>query len=179
EGIEEQESSNEENFSDILVEESLENNGSLFVIEENTTPSVANKCQSDFDKIAEVFDICSDPEDIQGATIDNTLDSIERKNKPQVLAAWPNNAYRDYMELIIEVSFTARISVFLADMLEDNEITTTYKVARSKMPCHNCMVQYNDLNNMNLASEKTISRTSKHMQQILDEKQEKEFSIYK
>ncbi|CAG8628655.1 7953_t:CDS:2, partial [Racocetra fulgida] len=110
EGIEEQESSNEENFSDMSVEESLENNGSLPVIEENTTPSVANKCQSDFDKIAEVFDICSDPEDIQGASIDDALDSIEGKNKLQVLAAWPNDAYHDFMELIIEDAIEAKVN---------------------------------------------------------------------
>ncbi|RGB22476.1 hypothetical protein C1646_776041 [Rhizophagus diaphanus] len=36
--------------------------------------------------------------------------------------------------------FAARISFFLADMLEADEITATFKSANCKMPCYTCMV---------------------------------------
>jgi hypothetical protein len=39
-----------------------------------------------------------------------------------------------------EMIFGARILFFLADMLEADEVTATYKSARGKMPCHTCMV---------------------------------------
>ncbi|GET59697.1 hypothetical protein GLOIN_2v1776597 [Rhizophagus irregularis DAOM 181602=DAOM 197198] len=37
------------------------------------------------------------------------------------------------------ITFAARISFFLADMLEADDITATYKGAQCKMPCHTCM----------------------------------------
>ena len=36
--------------------------------------------------------------------------------------------------------FATRILFFIADMLEDDEVTATYKSSRCKMPCHTCMV---------------------------------------
>ncbi|CAG8536919.1 28812_t:CDS:2 [Dentiscutata erythropus] len=54
----------------MLVEESLKDSDMLFMIEENTTQLDKNKELSNFKSI------CSDLEDIQGATIDNTLYSI-------------------------------------------------------------------------------------------------------
>jgi hypothetical protein len=74
--------------------------------------------------------------------------------------------------------FAPRISFFLSDMLEADEITATYKSSRSKMPCHTCMVPQNDLNNMNLWSEEIPLRTHDYMQQIITEEREKEFSIH-
>lgn len=74
--------------------------------------------------------------------------------------------------------FAPRISFFLSDMLEANEITATYKSSRCKMPCHTCMVPQNDLNNMNFRSEELPLRTHDYMRQIITEKREKEFSIH-
>ena len=51
------------------------------------------------------------------------------------------------------MTFAARISLFLADMLEADDVTATYKSAQCKMPCHTCMVLQRDLNNMNIALE--------------------------
>ena len=74
--------------------------------------------------------------------------------------------------------FAPRISFFLADMLEANEITATYKPSRCKMPCHTCMVPQNDLNNMNLRVEEIPTRSHNNMQQIISESKEKDFSIH-
>ncbi|CAG8517915.1 1214_t:CDS:2, partial [Scutellospora calospora] len=64
------------------------------------------------------------------------------------------------------VTFAARISFFISDMLEADEVTATYKAARCNMPCHTCMVLQNDLNQMNLELEKMLPRTPENMQQV-------------
>ena len=74
--------------------------------------------------------------------------------------------------------FAPRISFFLSDMLEADEITATYKSSCCKMPCHTCMVPQNDLNNMNLRSEELPLRTHDYMRQIITEERGKEFSIH-
>ncbi|RGB22136.1 hypothetical protein C1646_776579 [Rhizophagus diaphanus] len=43
-----------------------------------------------------------DSEDLQGASLDDTLDTIEGKNVPKCIAEWPNVAYRNFLELIVE-----------------------------------------------------------------------------
>ncbi|CAG8852543.1 23835_t:CDS:2, partial [Gigaspora margarita] len=65
--------------------------------------------ETDDDKLEEELqinfknnDFC--PEELQGTTLNDTLDSIERKNKPEHIAEWPNNTYQGFMELIVEVS---------------------------------------------------------------------------
>lgn len=75
------------------------------------------------------------------------------------------------------MTFAAQISVFLADMLEANEVTATYKTARCKIPCHTCMVLRDDLNNMELESAVSL-RTHENMQQVIANGQEKEFSVH-
>ena len=59
--------------------------------------------------------------------------------------------------------FAPRISFFLSDMLEADEITVTYKSSRCKMPCHTCIVPQNVLNNMNLRSKELPLRTHDYM----------------
>ena len=77
-----------------------------------------------------------------------------------------------------ETIFAARISCFLADMLEADEVTATYKSARCKRPCHTCTVLQSDLNNMNIASENMLPRTHENMQEIIQNGQYKEFSVH-
>ena len=50
-----------------------------------------------------------DSEDLQGASFDDALNGIEGKNRPERIAMWPNNAYRDFMELIIEGNISNKI----------------------------------------------------------------------
>src|SRR5205085_5858589 len=63
--------------------------------------------------------------------------------------------------------FAARVSCFLSDMLEANEITATYKSARCKMPCHTCMVSQDDLNNMSISLEDMPLRIHENMQEVI------------
>jgi len=76
------------------------------------------------------------------------------------------------------MTFAARISFFIADMLEDDEVTATYKSSRCKMPCHTCMVSQSDLNNMNIVLENMPSRTPENMQEVIRNGQEKDFSVH-
>ena len=66
-----------------------------------------------------------------------------------------------------QMTFAARISFFIADMLEDDEIMATYKSSRCKMPYHTCIVSQSDLNNMNIVLENMLSRTSENMQKAI------------
>jgi hypothetical protein len=50
-----------------------------------------------------------DLEDLQGASLDDALDAIEGRSKPEYIAKWPNDAYRDFMNLIIEGNISNRI----------------------------------------------------------------------
>ena len=78
-----------------------------------------------------------------------------------------------------QMTFAARISFFLANMLEADDVTATYKEARCKMPCHSCMVLQSDLNNMNLGLEDYMPpRTHKNMQQAIIDGQEKKYSVH-
>ena len=74
--------------------------------------------------------------------------------------------------------FAARISFFLSDMLEADEITATYKSARCKMPCHTCMVLQSDLNDINITLKSMPFRTHENMQEIVRDDQGKNFSIH-
>jgi hypothetical protein len=50
-----------------------------------------------------------DPEDLQEASLDDALDAIEGKNLPERVAKWPNDAYRDFMRLIVEGNISNKI----------------------------------------------------------------------
>ena len=73
------------------------------------------------------------------------------------------------------MTFAARISFFIADMLEDDEVTATYKSSRYKMPCHTCMISQSDLNNINIVLENILFRIPENMQEIIQNGQEKIF----
>ena len=77
-----------------------------------------------------------------------------------------------------QMTFAVRISFFITDMLEDDEVTATYKSSRCKIPYHTCMVSQSDLNNMNIVLENMLSRTPKNMQEVIQNGQEKDFSVH-
>ena len=54
-------------------------------------------------------DITFDSEDLQGASFDDALETIEGKHKPESIAGWPSEAYRDFMELVVEGNISNRI----------------------------------------------------------------------
>src|SRR3989440_2271317 len=77
-----------------------------------------------------------------------------------------------------QITFAPRISVFLADMLEADEITCTYKSANCKMPCPTCTVLVENLNNMNLSKEDVILRTPELMASVIQNGKAKDYSIH-
>ena len=54
-------------------------------------------------------DTDSDSEDLQGASLDDALDSIEGKNRPEHVAKWLNETYREFMELIVDGNISNKI----------------------------------------------------------------------
>src|SRR3989337_1826289 len=53
--------------------------------------------------------IVLDPEDLQGGSLDDALDTIEGKNKPEHIAKWPSDAYCEFMELVVEGNISNKI----------------------------------------------------------------------
>ncbi|RGB36927.1 hypothetical protein C1646_782555 [Rhizophagus diaphanus] len=76
------------------------------------------------------------------------------------------------------ITFAAWMSFFLTDMFEADDITVTYKGTRCKMPCHICIVLQSDLNNMSLKLENVLHRTHENMKQVINDGQEKEYSVH-
>ena len=76
------------------------------------------------------------------------------------------------------VAFTTKISVIIVDMLEEKEITATYKSLQCKMPCYNCMVLRDNLNNMDLEPKNILPRTLQNMQSVLKDCVGKDFSVH-
>ena len=62
-------------------------------------------------------------------------------------------------------------------MLEEKDMTATYKSSQCKMPCHNCMVLRDNLNNMDLESKNMLLRTPQNMQSVLKNCVGKNFSV--
>ncbi|CAG8679312.1 24484_t:CDS:2, partial [Dentiscutata erythropus] len=75
----------------------------------STEIHTSNMGEMDDMKERAYYDISSDLKDIRGATIDDALDSIEGKNNPQILVGWPNDAYHNFMELVIEGNISNKI----------------------------------------------------------------------
>jgi len=87
----------------------------------------------------------------------------------------------DELELTIknnQISFSPKISVFLADMLEANAITCTYKSTNCKMPCPSCIVHVENLNNMKIPKEDIILQTPKSMASVIRNKKANDYSIH-
>jgi hypothetical protein len=98
----------------IELEETLEDVNTSFLIGENEK-AILTQIEEDSEESSEesllqdVEDIDFDLEDLQGAIFEDTLETIEGKNKPAYLAEWPNEAYRDFMELVIEGNISNKI----------------------------------------------------------------------
>ena len=80
----------EENVKELEIEENTEELELEVELEtELQLPVNLKDCDLDF-------------EDLQGAAWDDALDTIEGKNRTERIASWPNEAYYEFMELIIE-----------------------------------------------------------------------------
>jgi Plavaka transposase len=105
-----------DNMEGIVFEEPLENKKLEDLIKEPryNLRSQAQDIESEnievvIEEPMEFKDNTFDPEDLQGATLDDALDTNSGKNKPDRIAEWPNDAYRDFMNLIIEGNISNNI----------------------------------------------------------------------
>ena len=78
----------------------------------------------------------------------------------------------------LQITFVSKISIFLADMLEANAITYTYKSANCRMPCPSCIVLNENLNNMSLLKEDIILRTPESMNFVIQQEEAHNYSIH-
>ncbi|CAG8733685.1 15401_t:CDS:2, partial [Dentiscutata heterogama] len=69
-----------------------------------------------------------------------------------------------------QITFSSRISVFIADILEANKITRIYKLANCIKPCLNCIVYVKNLNNINLLEDNIIMQTTELIAYIIQVK---------
>src|SRR5277367_3731270 len=76
---------------------------SLETMEDNISDS------SDGLSSANLEDIKIDLEDLQGKTFEDAMKAIKEKNKLEKVINWPNNAYHDFMELIIDGNISNKI----------------------------------------------------------------------
>lgn len=71
-----------------------------------------------------------------------------------------------------------KLSLIISDLPEASAFCTTYKSWNSKSPCHTCLVEKENLNNMNLSSENILLRTPDLMKQGLRDGNDKAYSIH-
>lgn len=76
------------------------------------------------------------------------------------------------------ITFIPKISVFIADMLEANAITCTFKSANCKRPCPTCTLPVEMFSNMELARSEIILRTPMKMQSMIERGKAHEYSIH-
>ncbi|CAJ0746769.1 12466_t:CDS:2 [Entrophospora sp. SA101] len=78
--------------------------------------------------------------------------------------------YEDGTILEINKSYiwcVLKLSFIISDLPEASAFCTTYKSYNSKLPYHTCLVEKENLNNMNLSSENILLQTPDHMKQVL------------
>ncbi|CAJ0892028.1 16931_t:CDS:2 [Entrophospora sp. SA101] len=76
--------------------------------------------------------------------------------------------YEDGTILEINKSYiwcVLKLSFIISDLPEASAFCTTYKSYNSKLPYHTCLVEKENLNNMNLSSENILLQTPDHMKQ--------------
>ena len=84
----------EENVEELEIEENTE--------ELELEVELETELETELQLPVNLKDCDLDSEDLQGAAWDDALDTIEGKNRTERIAMWPNDAYREFMELIIE-----------------------------------------------------------------------------
>ena len=61
-----------------------------------------NEANDELQPLMNLENVDFDPEDLQGASLEDALDTIEGKYRPERIANYPNDAYREFMELITD-----------------------------------------------------------------------------
>jgi hypothetical protein len=68
-----------------------------------------------------------------------------------------------------DFGFTPRVSTIIADWPEAASFCLVYKSPNSNFPCHSCLVQRNDLANIDFSSDDIILRTHNEMRKHLED----------
>ena len=76
------------------------------------------------------------------------------------------------------ITFIPRILVFIADMLEANAITCTFKSANCKRPCPTCTLPVEMFSNMELDRSEIKLRTPEKMKSIIKKGEAHEYSVH-
>ena len=66
------------------------------------SPENSEDSETEINPLINLEEIDFDLENLQGASLDDALDTSEEKNKLENIAKWPNDAYRDFMGLMVE-----------------------------------------------------------------------------
>jgi len=70
------------------------------------------------------------------------------------------------------------ISVMLGDLPENAAVTLTYNSINCKHPCHHCLVDVDDLNNVTLTDDQIIMRTPDTMKDFIEQGLAKQYSLH-
>ncbi|CAB4438348.1 unnamed protein product [Rhizophagus irregularis] len=73
---------------------------------------------------------------------------------------------------------TMIVAMILGDWPENGKYCLTYGGSKCKNPCHNCLVDRNNLNKINLTTEEMLPRTQQKMQTAINSGLTKEHSIH-
>ena len=65
--------------------------------------------ETELQSLINLKNIVFNPEDLQGSSLDDALNTIKGKNKPEHIAKWPSDAYREFMELVVESNISNKI----------------------------------------------------------------------
>src|SRR5215471_314228 len=89
--------------------------------------------------------------------------------------------YRDRFDLQTdddELWYFSFISVMLGDLPENIAITLMFNSTNCKYPCHECLVEGDELNNVELSDDQIILRTSNTMKAYVDQGLAQQYSLY-
>lgn len=70
------------------------------------------------------------------------------------------------------------ISVMLGDLPENAAVTLTYNSINCKYPCHHCLVEFENLNNVSLTDDQIISRTPETMKDFIEQGLAQQYSLH-
>ena len=70
------------------------------------------------------------------------------------------------------------ISVMLGDLPENAAVTLTYNSVNCKCPCHQCLIEKENLNNVRLKNDQIILRTPKNMMDAIEQGIAQQYSLH-
>ena len=72
-----------------------------------------------------------DVDNLQKVSLDDALDTIEEKNRPERIANWPNDAYREFMELIIDNNISNKTGDKIIKFFNKHSKLATFPLPKS------------------------------------------------